>query len=291
MCELLGVSSTKETTINLSLTVLSQRGEKPHLHGDGWGIAFHQDGDVRLIKDIGPAKGSQWVEFIKQQEIHAHDIIAHIRKSTTGKVNYSNTHPFVRELLGVMHSFAHNGTLHGILEDERFKPKHFFPVGQTDSELAFCLLMDQMKICWEEHGGMPPLEARLEVVKNFADRIRPLGPFNFLYSDGSAFFAHGDARHDPLTDKVTWPGLYYVQIDYIKSEDKYNKELKDVISFKLAEDIVTIFASVPLNDGPWVPLNRGEVIAVEKGIIVTGVGQSLSRPNFFASGDEREEKR
>ena len=267
MCELLGLSSKRETTINLSLSVLAQRGENPNMHGDGWGIAFHEGNDVRLIKDAGAAKNSQWVEFIKQREIRSHDIIAHIRKSTVGKVNYSNTHPFIRELYGRVHSFAHNGTLRNIVEDSRFVPKGFFPIGDTDSELAFCVLMDRMDELWGSGSGIPSIRDRLAVIRKFADDIRSLGPSNFLYSDGHTFFAHGDERHDPLTNKLTWPGLNYIQID-CRNKDEH-KDLGSGVDVEVHDDKITLFASVPLNDGDWRPLQKGELIAVTRGKIIS----------------------
>ena len=34
------------------------------------------------------------------------------------------------------------------------------------------------------------------------------------------------------------------------------------------DDVITMFASVPLNDKKWVPIQKGEVIAVSRGVIV-----------------------
>lgn len=270
MCELLGLSSHHETTINLSLSVLAMRGENPNMHGDGWGIAFHEGKDVRLIKDAGAAKNSPWVSLIKQQKIHSHDIIAHIRKSTIGNVSYSNTHPFVRELRGRVHSFAHNGTLRNIVNDERFIPHDFYPIGQTDSELAFCVLMDRLKKIWVKPGVVPPVRERLSIIKQFADEIRSLGPGNFLYSDGESFFAHGDERHDPLTNQVSWPGLHYLQVVCDKNDKDFAQQFEKVLTVDSHDDVVTLFASVPLNDhDDWKPMKKGEVIAVSRGHIIS----------------------
>lgn len=268
MCELLGLSSKKVTTINLSLTVLAQRGENPNMHGDGWGIAFHEGKDVRLIKDAGPAKNSQWVEFIKQREIRSHDIIAHIRKSTVGANTYSNTHPFTRELYGSVHSFAHNGTLKKINEDPRFVPHHHHPIGETDSELSFCILMDRMEELWSRYSEMPPIQERIKVVKQFAEDVRTLGPANFLYSDGATFFAHGDERHDPILNRLVWPGLYYLKVDCESDHHVLSDSPESGVKVEGEDDTVVMFASVPLNDKEWVPLERGEVIAVSRGRMI-----------------------
>jgi predicted glutamine amidotransferase len=275
MCELLGLSSRRETTINLSLTVLAERGENPNMHGDGWGIAFHEGRDVRLIKDAGAAKNSEWVEFIKQREIHAHDIIAHIRKSTVGEVNYSNTHPFTRELLGRLHSFAHNGTLKNIRIDPRFQTSEYHPVGETDSEHAFCFLMDQMKDLWGRSQGVPTIKDRIKVVKEFAASIRQLGPANFLYSDGDIFFAHGDERHDPIQDKLIWPGLFYLQIHCDERHHILERAPESGLVIESDDDVVTLFASVPLNEANWIPLKRGELIAVSRGRILHSAASKL----------------
>jgi glutamine amidotransferase len=266
MCELLGMSSNHSTTINLSLTTLAERGENPRLHGDGWGVAFYEQNAVRLIKDSGEAKASEWVKFIKSQEIASHDIIAHIRKSTVGEVSYRNTHPFIRELGGVMHTFAHNGTLEGIQTHPDFQPSHYHPIGTTDSEHAFCCLMDRMRGLWPKDGTMPPLEDRLELVVEFAREMRGLGTINFLYSDGDTLFAHGHRRHDPITDKVSWPGLHYIQVHCADDgSEGFKRSTRSSIAVRGAQHTVTLFASVPLNEQPWIPLKEGEVIAVTKG--------------------------
>ena len=53
-----------------------------------------------------------------------------------------NCHPFIRELWGQAWVFAHNGDL------KDFNPPlqgDFLPIGETDSELAFCLLLQTLK--------------------------------------------------------------------------------------------------------------------------------------------------
>ncbi|HXH32698.1 MAG TPA: class II glutamine amidotransferase [Bacteriovoracaceae bacterium] len=260
------MSSNQRTNINLSLTVLAKRGENPNLHGDGWGVAFYEGKDVRLIKDSGQAKESKWVDFIKQQEIRSHDIIAHIRKSTVGEVSYSNTHPFARELKGRMHTFAHNGTFKDIQSKNSFRTKHYRPVGSTDSEHAFCVLMEKLALLWADYDGLPPLQERFQVVSSFAEEMRNLGAANFLYSDGETLFGHGHQRHDPITDVLQWPGLHYINFDCEDELNGFEKSSKSAIALKDHAHVITLFASVPLSKGDWHPMKEGEVIAVTKGV-------------------------
>ena len=70
-------------------------------------------------------------------------------KATQGAVALENCHPFVRELWGRYWVFAHNGNL------ENFHPRlhaAFRPVGATDSERAFCWLMQEFA---KSHAGVP----------------------------------------------------------------------------------------------------------------------------------------
>lgn len=129
--------------------------------------------------------------------------------------------------------------------------------------------MDRMKALWEKSTGIPSVKDRLEVVKKFAEEILPLGPANFLYSDGDAFFAHGDERHDPLTNKITWPGLHYTQLKCQNRIRTFCKTRESGVSIETRDDNITLFASVPLDEGEWIPLHRGEVLAVCKGKIVS----------------------
>jgi len=73
-------------------------------------------------------------------------VISHIRQASAPKaLSYANTHPFVRELYGYAHVFAHTGELPGLFKDPRFEPGCYFPLGETDSEKAFCSLMDRLR--------------------------------------------------------------------------------------------------------------------------------------------------
>lgn len=211
MCELLGISSDLPVTLNLSLVKLAEHSGPPGLNGDGWGVGYFEGKDVRLVKDAAPAHDSDWVRFIRDHDLRSRIVIAHIRKATMGERAYRNAQPFVRELAGRMHLFAHNGWLPGILASSRFGSTRHSPIGETDSEQAFCALLDRMGNVWRQPGDMPSLEARLSVVSSFAADLRSLGPANFLYSDGDTLFAHGDRRRQAATTRVEPPGLVFLQ--------------------------------------------------------------------------------
>ena len=72
--------------------------------------------------------------------------IGHIGKANPPNIGRAsaNTHPFSRELSGRSWVFAHNGKLPGLKENSGFTLGRFQPIGETDSEHAFCYLLDQI---------------------------------------------------------------------------------------------------------------------------------------------------
>ena len=83
-------------------------------HKDGWGIAWYDERDVRVVKETSPAAGSPCVRFIQDNPFVSPFVISHVRRATRGGIALRNCQPFVRELGGAWHSFAHNGDLAGI---------------------------------------------------------------------------------------------------------------------------------------------------------------------------------
>ena len=114
MCELLGLSSNAPATVSFSLPKLAEHGAASGTYNDGWGIGYYEGQDVRLIKDAGPVGNSDWVRFIANHELRSMLIVAHARRATRGTRSYQNAQPFIRELAGRVHLFAHNGDLPGI---------------------------------------------------------------------------------------------------------------------------------------------------------------------------------
>ncbi len=270
MCELFAKSSRHPATINLALPVFAAHGGRTGPHRDGWGFAYYEDTDIRLIKDTRQAADSPWVRFIEDQGLRAHTVIGHIRNATTGAVTISNTHPFSRELGGRMHVFAHNGVVDPIFTNEAFAPASFHPVGTTDSEFAFCALLARLAPLWRD--GVPALERRLAVVAAFAADLRALGPANFLYSDSVTLFAHSHLRHQD-DGTVRPPGLHLLRLDGGTDQVSMTGGGVDVQLHENGSDSI-VLASVPLSDDGWEPVAQGTVLAIENGIAVANVTAS-----------------
>ncbi len=237
MCELFAMSSRSPTDVRSSLEAFARHGGLEGPHKDGWGIGYYAGEDVRLVKDPEAAHDSECLRFLRQHPFTSGVVISHIRKATQGRLAMKNCQPFAREWGGRMHLFAHNGDL-AIERLRRSMPlERFHPVGDTDSEYAFCALLDRFPV----HAG---LDQRLGTVAAFAASLRALGPANFLYADGDVLFIHGDRR-------VSGPGLHLIERRCAPGQQ------------------VVLAASVPLTqEAGWQPLAEGSLVVARDGEIV-----------------------
>jgi glutamine amidotransferase len=185
MCQLLGMNANTPTDVMFSFTGLAQRSVE---HKDGFGIAFFEDRGARLFVDHHRARDSAVAELVQRYPIRSCHVIAHIRKATQGRVALENTHPFMRELWGRYWVMAHNGDLKG------FRPRlhgAFRPVGDTDSEHAFCWLLQELA---KAHAAVPTIEELNHTLAELLPQPARHGSFNLLLSNGQALWAHGSTR-------------------------------------------------------------------------------------------------
>ncbi len=262
MCELLGMSSSRPATVDFSLMKFAERGGRAGPHKDGWGIGYYMGKDVDLIKEAQAAADSDWVRFLVEHSIESPTVIAHVRLARIGNRSYANSQPFSRELGGRRHLFAHNGNLPGIFELDAFRSDRFHAIGDTDSEFAFCSLLHRLSALWKDPDQPPSEQNRIEIVTQFASEVRELGPANFLYSDGELLIAHGHRRLQPDSGEIRPPGLVRLHRECGPDTEAF---ASDGLSIASTHQQITLFASVPLTDEDWVPLDEGEVVVVCKG--------------------------
>jgi len=265
MCELFAMSSRAPATVSLSLRVLAEHGGASGPHSDGWGIAFYDDNDARVVRDTSRASNSPWVGFVEQQEIRSRFVVSHIRKATHGDIALRNTQPFGRELGGHRHIFAHNGHVPGIKDDDRFSFDAYHPIGETDSDRAFCALLERLGPLWREQDGTPDLASQLDVVTEFAHELGEFGPANFLYCDGDTLFAHGH-RRTQSDGVIKPPGLYWLHRQ-CALRDPYADTAG--VSVTATEQDIMLIASVPLTSEAWQPFEEGDVAAISNGQLVS----------------------
>ena len=256
MCEVFAMSSRYPANISFSLDEFARHGGASAPHKDGWGIAFYDGRDLRRIREPDSAARSPCIEFIKSHKYPSNMVISHLRMATSGPVCLRNTQPFSREMGGRMHLFAHNGDLPNIHTRQDLPLSIHRPIGDTDSELAFCHLMHLLRGIWLDEVP-PDLSDRYLVLTTFASRIRSLGSANFIYSDGEYLFVHGDKRSQPGREGFHPPGLHWICRTCIPG--KRRRHISGItLTFGSGEQKVALAASVPLTDERWNPLSEGE---------------------------------
>lgn len=267
MCELFAMSSSSPTALTYSLDEFSRNGSRLRNNRDGWGIALARDRDAFLVKEPEPAADSIWVRFIAEHAIETTMAIAHVRYATQGVHTMENTHPFRRALGRRTHVFAHNGTMAGIHDGTDRDALAYHPIGETDSELAFCTLLTRLKPLYAE-SDEPSVDARFEVFAGLCEDMKGFGNCNFLYHDGDVLFAHGHKRvyeEGGEHTEPTAPGLQIKKCWTCAAQKEIRCPGLDV---ELSDHQTVLLASVPLDEEGWEPLAEGAVIAIRDGEVL-----------------------
>jgi predicted glutamine amidotransferase len=239
------------TDVTFSFKGFLQRGGRTDHHADGWGIAFFEgaggpggDKGLRHFVDHQPACSSPVADLISRYPIKSRNVISHIRKATQGAVMLENCHPFVRELWGRYWVFAHNGDL------KDFQPRlhaAFRPVGTTDSERAFCWIMQELA---KSHADVPSVAELSITLRELAAQIAPHGTFNFLLSNGQALWAHASTS------------LFYIERRYPFAHATLSDEdvSVDFSEHTSPTDRVAVVVTAPLTTNEsWTAIAPGEL--------------------------------
>ena len=165
-----------------------------------------------------------------------------------------NTHPFSRELWGQYWIFAHNGNIlnfHPILDGT------FAPVGNTDSELVFCWIMQELR---KKFGNtFPGNEAVFATIQELSVLVHPHGEFNFLLSNGRMLIAHCSTRLTYIIRKAPFAEAR------LKDQDLS----VDFSALTGSKDRVAIIATVPLTENEtWTDLLPGSLVLFQDGEIL-----------------------
>lgn len=194
MCELFGLSANRPTEPVTSLALFRRRGGETADNPDGWGLAYREGRVFRLHKEPEPAARSALFAHLSNT-VRSDLVVAHVRKANPPTARtLDNTHPFIRNCCGQQWVFAHNGKVPELTKTLGMRdPSICRPAGQTDSEYAFCCLLDQIAI----HFSAAAVAGSARWVRELAavsKLVSSLGRFNFLMSDGRYLIAYGHDR-------------------------------------------------------------------------------------------------
>jgi len=244
MCELLAMSANVPTDICFSFSGLVKRGGKTGPHKDGWGITFYEGKGCRNFKDPQPSCDSKVAELVKNYPIKSKAVISHIRQANRGKVSLENTHPFTRELWGKNWTYAHNGQLTGYQDLDLGRT---LPIGETDSERAFCWIIEQLYQSYESEPE--DILQMFKKIAGYADSLRAMGVFNMLLTDGEYLLCYCTSSLHWLTRRAPFGKAQLIDEDMTVD---FHEETSD-------NDVVTIIATRPLTKNEqWQKMSEGE---------------------------------
>jgi transglutaminase-like putative cysteine protease/predicted glutamine amidotransferase len=232
---------------------------------DGWGLGYYPAGEpsASVLKEPAPSQGSIRGELVKAWEhLESSLFVLHVRTATWGSNTDANTQPFVRTWAGREWMIGHAGTLAHTLEpgtDRRFEP-----VGATDTEQVFCMLLE--RIAAKEWRSLA--EADLAVVHAWLMDLNTGGSLNLVLCDGQSLLAYAD-RYGP-------EALYVGELlpPYAKLTIGDDDVQIDLTSRGKSERKGVIVSSGPIRSRgsahrlSWRRLLPGELVVVRQGAIV-----------------------
>jgi glutamine amidotransferase len=150
----------------------------------------------------------------------------------------------VRELWGRYWVFAHNGDL------KDFRPRlhaAFRPVGDTDSERAFCWLMQELA---KSHAAVPTIAELTLTLRELLPQPAAHGTFNGLLSNGQALWAHCSTK------------LQFIERAHPFGHARLADDdvTIDFAAHTAPSDRVAVVATEPMTcNEAWTPMRAGEL--------------------------------
>lgn len=228
----------------------------------GWGMAWYPSGDnaAMVIKDpTSVARNAMTQVLTEWRRFSSCVFVAHIIGAAKRRTQ-QDTHPFVRAYAGRSWIMTHNGDLtedYASALDLGVGPL-FTPLGRSDSEHAFCWLLQRI----HSVGARSLKEVGFEQLHQWCARINTLGTANLVISDGLDTVVYRDAggfnslhwtrRTPPHAPKPLGSRLVSLLLD----EPPYESRTSVVFSTERLSE-----------DESWRPMLDGQMVVVRRGAI------------------------
>ncbi len=238
---------------------LSRKYKGSHSHGWGFGWYPGDQQSAIVVKDPA-ARDSEiltnaiagWANF------RSNVFFCKVRGADDG-YSHTETQPFSRSFAAREWLYMHNGDLdRAALEELHGRQRRVLePLGRTDSELAFCNILEQM----QESGAR-----RLSDV----DPLRLISWFRRLDHLGSADMAITDGLSIACFQGTQSPKqLHYSRLLPPDNQDVYKSDAVEVAINDPRDTFRTalIVSSSPFTTGEWTPMLPGQLIIVRRSAV------------------------
>ncbi len=287
--DILAISLDSKSSPSISINLPEKAGGS---HSHGWGFGWYPGDNASAMVIKNPAAHGERVlvdAITDWSNFRSTVFFCKIRGASKG-YSHAEAQPFARSFAGRDFLFMHNGDLDkSELKKRQGSPTNLQePLGKTDSELAFCTLLEQM----HELGARRIADLDPEVLHSWFQRFDRLGSSDMYFSDGSSIACF----HGTQSPKQ----MYYTRILPPDNQTTYES---DAARIRLndprdAYRTALIVSSFPFNDNAassdldrdtpgsnnqpekqlWQQMQPGQMIIVRRGTIISNSAVQHDQP-------------
>ena len=284
MCELFAMSCSKPSAVTYSLHEFARHGGLTYANKSGWGIAYFEDRDALVIKEAEPASRQPLGRTSSASRGSPRIASSPMCASPPSGSRRWRT-PTLSAALSAA-TFTSSPTTEpwrGLAE--RYPParRERMPVGDTDSELAFMLLLERLRPRlgrWVR--GMPDVADRLQgLCRLCRGDERNSGRPTFSTAIATRFLSTPTSESTRRTEASRNhgpPACPYATASPARRARDWGVAGCNV---HMGDEQTILFASVPLDESGWEPIPDGTAIAVRR-------GEEVGRDYRLTSASQRE---
>ena len=239
-------------------------------HSHGWGFGWYPEdhSSAMVTKDPAARDTQVLVDAITDwSNFRSTSFFCKVRGASKG-YSYTETQPFSRSFAGRDWLFMHNGDVDKV-ELEKLhgkKTRLLEPLGNTDSELAFCNLLAQL----QEGDARRLCDIDPVMLHSWFQRFDALGSADMFFTDGETIACfHGTQSSKPMV---------YSRIQPPNNQDIYQSEAAKISLSDPRDTYRTalIVSSSPFTGGNWMQMQPGQMILIRRGAVVWNSAPELS---------------
>ncbi len=231
-------------------------------HPLGWGIAWYpNDNQAAFVKKDPAARGTDvQMESLDDWNNFRSSMFFCKAKGAARGYTYNEMQPFSRSFAGQDWLFMHNGDLdrQKLAQLHLDKSRLLEPLGNTDSELAFCYLLGKVMATDARKLSDVPSD----ILLSWFQQLDALGSADMCISDGvtmACFYGTQSERK-----------LYYTRMTPPDAPNELNADTMH-IGFNDPRDTYRtsfIVSSMPYDKASWMPMQPGQLLIIKRGVIV-----------------------
>jgi transglutaminase-like putative cysteine protease/predicted glutamine amidotransferase len=233
-------------------------------HDSGWGFGWYPNDTPSAVvsKDPTATRTQILMESVTDWAAFRSTVfLGKVRGAAKGYTHHE-TQPFSRSFAGRHFLFMHNGDLDiDELRERHPKPSRLLePLGRTDSELAFCVLLGRMHATDARHlSDIPP-----PVLQHWFDQFDELGTADMMLTDGETVVCYqGSKSPQPMSFRRVQPPANQEPIDlgvaWIRLDDPRD-------SYRTA--LIVSSAHAETTD-EWTRMQPGQLLIARRGAILS----------------------